>query len=728
MLHKKKMTVAVLTLLLTMLPLGLMGHAKDNATKRGKEATETADSDDEHTDTPAFQYKKPSRTLKQNNKEMIPDADVSDKVYDRRVMIKTKEDSEVKPEKWNVEEVSVSQQMKSNHYMVVRIPGNEDYNEKLQQIAQDEAVELAEPDYIGEISKKAKANNGKHQWYTKKIGMKKAWDITEGSKDTTIAVLDSGVDDDHPALKNKLLPGYNFVNDNKNTADKIGHGTAVSGIIAAKTNKNKMTGIDTNARILPVKVSDNSGEVSGQNIVDGIHYAIDHDADVINMSYGSYKHSDIEEEAIADAYDAGITLVASSGNDGSDRASYPAAYPGVIGASSTGKKDKVSSFSNFGNYIDIAAPGESIYSAKAQGGYANVEGTSFSAPIVSGVAGLLQAEQPDWNQNQIAWALEDGAESPKKSEWTKKKGYGRIDAAQTLKTDLPDWSDDAPDKKKQAKDLEMFEEEQGKINYPMDVDWYKVHVKNKGRVTIDAKTSTDTLDLVMALDSPDKDDDRKFYDDGGKGDDERFSFQAEKGDYHIAVYDYNQHWSTSDYTLQVDGTKFSDVKEYQQEIETLEEKDIIRGFPDGTFKPRENVNRLQTVRMILKEQGVDPKTYDAPNPNFSDMTAAAKDYQTIAAAADLGIIKGMDDHTFDPYGHLTRGQMAAVITRAYDLDGSTDQEFKDVAKNHWAHDAVNTLAANDIAKGYSDHTYRPSKKISRQHFSKLLYRYLEQKK
>ena len=171
-------------------------------------------------------------------------------------------------------------------------------------------------------------------------------------------------------------------------------------------------------------------------------------------------------------------------------------------------------------------------------------------------------------------------------------------------------------------------------------------------------------------------------------------------------------------------TSFPDVTLYQTQIEYLVDKGIIQGFPDGTFKPTNNVTRLQAVQMILNGLGVDVENYNAPDPGFDDVNPNSYGYEYIAAAVDIGFIKGKADNTFDASGNLTRAQLAVILVSAYDLEGTYDGGFSDVPEGHWAHEVIGTLAANGIVQGYPDNSYKPNEAVSRQHYSVFLYNVL----
>ncbi|MFJ8235165.1 S-layer homology domain-containing protein [Ureibacillus sp. NPDC094379] len=174
---------------------------------------------------------------------------------------------------------------------------------------------------------------------------------------------------------------------------------------------------------------------------------------------------------------------------------------------------------------------------------------------------------------------------------------------------------------------------------------------------------------------------------------------------------------------QVEGsTLFPDVKSYRSEIVYLNKQGIVNGYKNGNFGPNDPIKRLQAVQMILKELGVDPK--GAPNPHFKDVKPTSYGYNEIAMAAQLGIISGKADGSFDPNGQLTRGQMALILVNAYNLKGAYHSNFKDVKKNDPKYSAIQTLASHNITKGYPDGTFHPNETLKRAHFAAFLARLL----
>ncbi|TMN21776.1 S8 family serine peptidase [Lentibacillus cibarius] len=651
-------------------------------------------------------------------------ATATDQVNDRRVIIKVKDNQHFDADAWGVREIT-SEQLLSDQYSLVRIPDDVDYSRKLSEIQQAANVQVAEPDYIRKKTFIPSDADYDEQWYLDRIQMPKAWDIEKGSPDVTIAVLDTGIDADHPELNGRVLPGYDFVNNDRHPDDDNGHGTSLAGVIAANADGQGITGIDLYANLLPVKIANEAGDASVYNILEGIQYAIEHDADVINMSFVSYQFSKLEEKAIQDAYEAGIVQVAAAGNKGISDQGYPAAYPPVIGVAATDKEGSNASFSNYGNAVDVTAPGKDIYNVYKEDGYAIYSGTSYAAPIVSGIAGLLRASHPEWTNDQMKKALEASAVSPDKAEWSTHFGYGQVNAYRALTIEPDDWDGDAPDQQAQATALTFDHTITEKIYHSVDTDWYRFEVDKPTKVTIELTNPSDTLDLTAEL--MDADTRLATIDKEDAGGEEHYTFTAEAGTYYLNVNDKHHRWSDVPYKLSISAS-FPDVERYTKEINYLTQKGIINGYPDGTFQPGQNVTRLQAVQMILSEMGIAVDQANVTDPGFTDVTPDTYGYNAIAKAAELGFINGKKDGSFDPSGNLTRGQMAAILVSAYDLAGTYGESFSDVPDDHWAHDKVDILAANGMTTGYPDQTFRPAQPISREHFSLFLYNYLTENK
>lgn len=307
------------------------------------------------------------------------------------------------------------------------------------------------------------------QWGLTKIDAEVGWDFSLGSNQVKIAVVDNSFAIDHEDLVGNLytnqveaggLPfvdddlngfvddinGYDVSNSDNNPRPPSGatnssnwvHGTHVAGIASASTNNGiGMAGLGYNCAIIPVKCANNSGDgATFDRSIDGIFYAIQVGADIINMSFGTPVNSQVMQNMINQAAAQDIVLVGAAGNDGVSSPFYPAAYPQVISVGATGVIDDVPFFSNFGSTIDVMAPGVDIYSALIDGNntYGNLTGTSMAAPLVAGLAGLIKTQNGSLNSGQIKARIVSGCENIDaiNPTYVGQIGAGRINAANSL--------------------------------------------------------------------------------------------------------------------------------------------------------------------------------------------------------------------------------------------------------------------------------------------------------
>lgn len=226
-------------------------------------------------------------------------------------------------------------------------------------------------------------------WNISAFDLPKAWQHSQG-EDVKIAVLDSGVDLDHPDLIDNLLPGINFVNRSKDPWDDNQHGTHVTGIICAKNNDIGMVGVAPKAKVMPVKVLDKNGNGNLLNVVEGIRWAVENNSDIICMSLGAPRPVQQVRKAIQLATRKGIPCFVAAGNAGvTKEVFYPAAYPETIAIGSIDQNFDRSNFSNTGENLDFMAPGGKIFSTVPDDWYAVLNGTSMACPFAVGCAALV---------------------------------------------------------------------------------------------------------------------------------------------------------------------------------------------------------------------------------------------------------------------------------------------------------------------------------------------------
>jgi thermitase len=274
-----------------------------------------------------------------------------------------------------------------------KLPANVDSRAAAAQFRALPDVVYAEPNFIVRTAFTPNDPRYASQYAPKKIFADIGWAAVQGSANIRIAIIDTGVDGGHPDLAGKLVPGYNFVHNTANAHDDHGHGTHCAGIAAAATNNGiGIAGVGFNSSIMPIKVLSSTGSGTSSNVANGIIWAANNGAHVISLSLGSTSFSEAIRDAVDYAWNKGSLVVGAAGNNGNSTPFYPAAYDNAISVGSTDANDQRSSFSNFGTWVDVAAPGSSIDSTLRGGGYGLMSGTSMAAPHVAGQAALLWAQ------------------------------------------------------------------------------------------------------------------------------------------------------------------------------------------------------------------------------------------------------------------------------------------------------------------------------------------------
>jgi len=320
---------------------------------------------------------------------------------------------------------------------VVEVPG-EGIAESLASYAGDPLVEYAELN--GRVQSAGIASPGVpndtyfyRQWNMEMIQAPQAWEISRGSPEVVIAILDSGIDGKHPDLSSKIVASRNFTC--SATAEGVlSHGTHVAGTAAAITNNNKgVAGVGYNCSLMNVKVIDDTLGGCYSWLIQGILWATDHGANVINMNLIAGVASSSLEYAVNYAWERGVVLIAPAGNGSSSSPTYPGSYANCIAVSATNATDTRCSWSNYGAWVNVAAPGIGIYSTICGGYYGMREGTCASTPHVAGLAGLLFAVTTDRNGNgrvndEVRHIIENTCDDIGDST----VGYGRINAYRAL--------------------------------------------------------------------------------------------------------------------------------------------------------------------------------------------------------------------------------------------------------------------------------------------------------
>ncbi len=328
----------------------------------------------------------------------------------------------------------------------------------------DPRVDYAEPDYIYWAFGAPNDPHFSKQWaHTERMQSAAAWDISTGSNTVMIAVIDTGIDETHPDLAAKIVAGYDFVENDANPHDLNGHGTHVAGIAAAIANNSVgVAGMSWGARIMPVRVLNAVGSGTNSGITNGITWAYQHGAKVLNLSLGGPTYSTSMQDAVTAATNAGSLVIAAMGNcraagvgcPTANPTAYPAAYSNVVAVAATNLNDTYAYYSQYGSHCDIAAPGGAMTYLHDPGGiystlptysvdmtgdgfslnYDYLQGTSMATPYVSGLAALIWSVTPSFTPAQVQQVMETTAVDLGAPGWDATYGHGRINALAALQS------------------------------------------------------------------------------------------------------------------------------------------------------------------------------------------------------------------------------------------------------------------------------------------------------
>jgi subtilisin family serine protease len=286
------------------------------------------------------------------------------------------------------------------------------------------------------------------------IDAPEAWDIETGDSEVVIAILDSGVDWDHPDLADNIwinsdesvdgtdtddngfiddIRGWDFINDDNDPMDDFYdyyHGTMCAGIAGAVGNNEiGVVGVCWNCKIMPIKIINSTGWETDEAAANGIIYAVDNGADIISMSWGGLPSYPLTEGALNYANSLGVIVVAAAGNGNNGKKFYPAAFDNVIAVAATNRNDEREPHSNYGSWVDVAAPGEDIFTTTLDDYYPDFGGTSASTPYVAGLAGLLLSYNPNLTKEEVISIIHDSTDWIETDEYI---GNGRINAYKAL--------------------------------------------------------------------------------------------------------------------------------------------------------------------------------------------------------------------------------------------------------------------------------------------------------
>lgn len=530
-----------------------------------------------------------------------------------------------------------------------------------------------------------------------------------------VAVIDTGAALHKDFCGNVLHSlGKDYVHPGRLALDDHGHGTHVTGIIAACANNHE--GIVGAAGFAPVdvvpfKVLDREGTGGDFEIAKAVNDAVSMGADVINLSLAGKGKTLVLEQAVQNALQHHVVVVAAAGNWGiSLQDVYPASYPGVIAVAAVDEHNQIASYSDYGWKLDISAPGDNILSTFINNEYRTLSGTSMAAPFVSGVAALLKATDPRLDDIQIRKRLFESAEDIQEKGYDIHSGYGVVQAAKAIQlpySEAVDW-------------LTI------KSGQPLSFSEKQILGISKGLIGKDVyvfiddqlveKRNMDDQWLSFALpDVPSARNEKKL--------------TVVGADHTGKVAAFDERWVNSAASA---SASFSDVPSSfwaYEEIQTAYREKWINGFTDHTFRPNALLTRRHAVMMMNRLFQWRPQQIRSP---FLDTPLTLAGALPIYAAYGQRIVKGYDDGHFYPERFVTRAQMAVMLARALKLSedsfSGTPYAFKDM-DGSFAYYAVQQLADKGIVT--KQPYFRPNEFLTRAQFAAMLartYQYMLDKK
>lgn len=506
-------------------------------------------------------------------------------------------------------------------------------------------------------------------------------------KNVRVAVLDSGIDPKHSALKVKggVCTLTFDCPENIGYMDDNGHGTHIAGIIAAQKNTKGANGIAPNVDLYAIKALNAYGFGTTSSLLEGINWAITHKIDILNLSITTENGDPALQLALDKAYKAGVLIVGASGNNGdtsSNSVLYPGKYESVIAVGAVDRNSKKLIESAIGPEVELAAPGRSILSTfpynldaddDKKDGYTSLSGTSMAAAHVTGVLALYKERFPEMTNAELRKLLGNTAMDLGEVGRDPLYGFGLAQYSELLPFTANFKATEEIGK------ITLASEQQNIVSVtsgdkqilPRDGKWAIYGVAGQKDVLITTKNS-----------------------DGKMIVEQRY--------------------------LQFSGPTYTDMKNSQRFAESigyLSNRDLIYGYNDGTFRPQSQMKRSEAAALIGRALGYSDEKRMTMFPDVPQDSIASG---FIHQAVEEGIISGFPDGTFRPDQYVTRAEMSLLLEKAFGIKATGKTNFKDVYPGTAAFDAIHALAAANITEGFPDNTFHPDEKMKRGDFAIFL--------
>lgn len=581
-------------------------------------------------------------------------------------------------------------------------------------------VEYAEPNYKVYLLGTVDDPYYPQQWNLIDIGIDDAWDYGINGEGVRVAIIDSGINARHEDFEgSNILNGVNVIDSNNDVADQSGHGTFVSGVIAATRDNGKgIAGITDGVEIVPIKCFEDSDDTNISYVVSALYAAVDqYSCDVINLSLGMQQSVRSFKDAIDYASSSGAILISSVGNYGTSTLFYPAAYDNVIGVGSAGKNGELCDFSQYNSSVFVTAPGESIYSLShtSNNKYMVGAGTSFSTPHVSSLAIMAKCYNTSIGVEEFKKLLIDSSADRGPQGYDVYFGHGYIEAdlfvkelTKVLRLTAAGTNPKASVALNSVSEIDMS-------------DWF---FGNGISYSLYATTAYGKIDITGSklTFSPSAADAEKSIRIivGAELDNE---VSPEKAVLTVSVTDPNSSTAAAD--------KFSDMKGHwaKKHVAFGVSRELLSGLPGNVFEPDSVMNRAMFTTLLARLSG---EEYTETENSFSDVSQEDWYAGAVTWASQKGIVSGYDNGKFGALDSVTREQLAVFLYRyavKYNLtDGKYDSNalygFTDfVSVSTWAKEAVGWAVANGLVSGRTTTTIAPGGTATRAETAGILERF-----